>query len=276
MKVCYQVSTPEVYAVPGITSYQGDFETCINALIENGYDGVELMVRDPRQVDLRMIEDIICEHSLEVPMVCTGEVYGQDKLSFADPSDEIRTEAILRVKAAIDLAMVFGKQINIGRVRGGYIPGVEWAVTYKRIFEGFKEIVGYAEKRDVIVALEPVNTLGLNYINSTLEGLEFVKKVDSPCFRLMLDTAHMHIEDRNIGESITKSKEYVTFVHLADSNRRYLGAGIFDFPVFLTLLKKSGYDGYLGVEVFPLPDQDTALTKSIHYLRPILDLIEKI
>jgi len=32
----------------------------------------------------------------------------------------------------------------------------------------------------------------------------------------------------------------------------------------------AGYKGWLSVEVFPLPDQDTALNKSIEYIRPLL------
>jgi len=55
-----------------------------------------------------------------------------------------------------------------------------------------------------------------------------------------------------------------------DSNRRYPGNCKFDFPAFLSALRQTGYDGWLSVEVFQLPDQDTALRKSYEYLRPLL------
>nr|MBP7495991.1 hypothetical protein [Spirochaetales bacterium] len=80
MKLCYQVSTPEVYRAPGVTSYQGDFRESLDALVACGYDDVELMVRDPRQLNFREIETIVRGHHYTVPMICTGEIYGQDKL----------------------------------------------------------------------------------------------------------------------------------------------------------------------------------------------------
>ena len=270
MKLAYQVSTPEVYRLPGITSYQGDFEKSLRALKDHGYDGVELMVRDPRLVDAVELTGLLDKFDYEVPMVCTGEIYGQDKLSFADPRDEVRNEAMDRVKAAVNLAANFGKQINLGRARGGYHPGVDQESTRRRIFDAVREVTDYACKKEVIIALEPVNTLGLNYINTTLEGLEYVKKVGSPYFRLMIDTAHMHIEDPDIEESVRKGIEYITFVHLADSNRKYPGAGKFDFPCFIRLLKGAGYDGWVSVEAFPVPDQDTALKKSFENIHPLL------
>ncbi|MBP7494335.1 MAG: sugar phosphate isomerase/epimerase [Spirochaetales bacterium] len=270
MKLCYQVSTPEVYRAPGVTSYQGDFRESLDALVACGYDDVELMVRDPRQLNFREIETIVRGYPYTVPMICTGEIYGQDKLSFADPNDAIRNEALERVKASIDLAALFGRQINLGRVRGGYLPGIDTKTTYERIFRAICEITAYAEKTNVIVALEPVNTLGLNFINTTLEGLAFVQRVGSPAFRLMVDTAHMYIEDRDIEDSLKQCREYITFVHLADSNRKYPGAGKFDFPSFFKILNEIGYEGDVSVEVFPLPDQDTALKKSYEYIKPLL------
>jgi sugar phosphate isomerase/epimerase len=270
MKLCYQVSTPEVYRAPGVTSYQGDFRESLDVLAACGYDDVELMVRDPRKLNFKEIEAAVQEHHYTVPMICTGEIYGQDKLSFADPNDSVRNEALERVKATIDLAALFGRQINLGRVRGGYLPGINPAETYERIFQAICEITAYAEKKNVIIALEPVNTLGLNFINTTLEGLEFVQKVGSSAFRLMVDTAHMYIEDKDIEESLQRCREYITFVHLADSNRKYPGAGKFDFLSFFRILNEIGYDGSVSVEVFPLPDQDTALKKSYEYIKSLL------
>ena len=270
MKLSYQVSTPEVYRLPGVTSYQDDFEASIKALKAAGYDGIELMVRDPKTFDGKEIAALLEKHKYEVSMVCTGEVYGQDKLSFGDPDEARRDEAIARIKAAIDLAGILKTQINLGRARGGYLPGIPKEQSYKRILNAIQRITEYASKQEVIVALEPVNSLALNYINSTAEGLEYVKKINSPYFKLMLDTGHMHIEDKDIEATVEQSINYVTFVHLADSNRRYPGEGVFDFISFIDYLKKASYSGYVSVEVFPLPDQDTALSKSSEFIRPLL------
>ncbi len=270
MKLCYQVSTPEVRVAPGVTSYQGDLRTSLRALAAVGYDDVELMVRDPRLIDRRALDSALAECGYGAPMICTGEIFGQDRLSFADPNDEVRDEAILRVKAAIDLAGGLGRRTSIGRVRGGYQPGIAPEQTRGRILAALREVVEHAERRSVVVALEPVNTLALNYINSTSQGLELVEQIGSPSFTLMLDTAHMHIEDPDIEESVRASAGRVSWVHLADSNRRYPGSCKFDFPAFLRMLRAVGYDGWLSVEAFSMPDQETALRKSYEYLKPLI------
>ena len=271
--LCYQVATPEVYHLPGITSYHGDLHVAFRFLKECGYNDVELMVRNPKEINLFEIEKEVKGAHFTVPMICTGEIYGQDKLSFADPNPEIRQEAINRVKAAIDMAAIFGKMINLGRVRGGFYYDVPKEVTYNRILDAILEIIDYASKKGVTIALEPVNTLGLNFINTTIEGIEFVKQINSPFFMLMIDTAHMFIEDKDINKSVYNSSNYLVYVHLADSNRKYPGAGNFNFKHFFDLLRKINYNGWLSVEVFPIPDQNTSVIRSFQYIRPFLNKI---
>ena len=160
--------------------------------------------------------------------------------------------------------------INLGRARGGYTPEVDQAWTRKRIFEALIEVTDYAEQKGVVIVLEPVNTLALNYINTTQEGIELVKQLNSPSFQLMVDTAHLHIEDRDIRKSMEEGAPYIKYIHLADSNRKYLGAGVFDFASFIGILGDIGYKGWLGIEVFPVPDKETAFKKSIEHIKPML------
>lgn len=269
MKLAYQVATPEVKPSLAVTAYQGDMAQSFRRLAEVGYDGAELMVADPARIDAALVEKLAAEHRLEIPMVCTGEVFGQDRVSFSDPDDAVRAEAIRRVRAAVDVAKIFGAQINIGRVRGGLVVGQEER-SYRRSFDGLREIAEYAEKSGVIVALEPVNSLVLNFINSTHDGLDMVKKIDVPSMRMMLDTGHTHIDDPDVAASVRDAAGVFTYVHLCDSNRRWPGACKIDFAGFVQLLKSAGYDGWLSVEVFQVPDQDTALEKSFEHIAPLL------
>lgn len=270
MNISCQISTPEVYRKPGVTSYQDDLEQTFATLKTWGYEGMELTVRNPSAVDVATLIALREKYGLAIPMVCTGEYYGQDRLSFADPDDTIRGEAISRFKKGIDVAQQLGCFINLGRVRGGYTPEVDQAWTRKRIFEALQEVTTYAEQKGVVIVLEPVNTLALNYINTTQEGIELVKQLNSPSFQLMVDTAHLHIEDRDIRKSMEEGAPYIKYVHLADSNRKYLGGGVFDFASFITILEDIGYTGWLGVEVFPVPDKETAFKKSIEHIKPML------
>ena len=270
MKLCYQVATPDVIPAPGVTAYQGDLETSFRRLRECGYDGAELMVCNPAAVDPDEIRKLGERYALEIPMVCTGEIFGQDQLSFSDPDDGRRREAIRRVKDAIDLAAALGAQVNIGRVRGGYVWKQPPERCRQRSVDGLREAGEYGGEKGVTVALEPVNSIASNFINTTQEGIAIVREINLPRFRLMLDSNHMFICDRDMIASVYEAKGMFTYVHLVDSNRLYPGSCKLDFAAFLAALRDVGYDGFLSVEVFQRPDQDTALERSIRHLRPLL------
>lgn len=270
MKLAYQVSTPEVRPSPAVTAYQGDIAASFRRLGEVGYDGAELMVANPALIDAAPIERLAAEYGLDVPMVCTGEVFGQDKVSFSDPDDAVRNEAISRARAAIDLASRFGAQINLGRIRGGIVPGVPPEQSRRRAVDAFRELAEYAQSKNVVIALEPVNSLAINFINTTLEGVNMVREVGRDSFRMMLDSNHMFIDDPDMDAAIESARGVVSYVHLVDSNRKYPGNCKLDFAGFLSGLRGIGYDGYVSVEVFQIPDQDTALQKSHDHIRPLL------
>ena len=272
MKFAYQISTPDVNPAPNVTAYQSDLETSMRRLSEVGYDGAELMVCNPAAIDVAHLERLAQRYNLGIAMVCTGEVYGQDLLTLSSIDDAVRNEAIARGRAAIDVAEVFGTQINIGRLRGRYLPEVDRKTTYDRAFEAMCELSDYAAAKKVIVALEPVNSRsGMNFINTTQEGMEMVDKIGRDNYKIMIDSAHMIIEDLDILASIRESKDYFTYVHLTEEDRKYPGAsGTIDFAAFINTLKEVGYDGYVSVEVLQLPDQETALLKSYEFIKPLL------
>lgn len=270
MKLAYQVSTPDVRPAPGVTAYQADLEHAFARLREEGYDGAELMVCNPGTIDAGHVEKLCRKHHLDVPMICTGEVFGQDRLSFSDPDDAIRAEALRRVGDAVDLAAALGALVNIGRVRGGLVPGVPRERSRQRSVDALREVCDRAERRGVTIALEPVNTLAINFINSTRDGLDMVREIGREQFRLMLDSAHMFIEDYDMRRSVAEAGPVVVYVHVCDSNRKYPGCCKIDFGCFIGALRHAGYDGYVSVEVFQVPDQDTALRRSFEHIKPLL------
>lgn len=270
MKLSYQVATPDVRPAPGVTAYQANLEDSFARLQQAGYNGAELMVCDPASIDCTLLERLRERYCLAIPMVCTGEVFGQDGLSFSDPDAQRRTEAVRRVNAAVDVAARFGAQINIGRVRGGYVFGMPKDICRERSVAGMREVALYAQSKGVTMALEPVNSIASNFINTTQEGIQMVGEIGVPSCSLMLDSNHMYIEDADMLGSIREAAPYLTYVHLVDSNRLYPGNCKLDFGAFIATLRAVGYDGWLSVEVFQRPDQDTALRNSIAHLRPLL------
>jgi sugar phosphate isomerase/epimerase len=270
MKICYQIAAPDIKPALDITLYLGTLEHSFMRLSECGYDGAELMICDPTVININELKTLSKRYGLEIPMVCTGEIGHQGGLSYSSLNDDVRNEAINRTKGAVDIACELGAQTNIGRIRGDVIIDAPPGVCRKRSIEAIREIAEYADGKGVLVALEPINSLAINFINTTQEGIDLIKEIECPSLTLMLDIHHMYLEDKDMIQSIYDAKDYVTHVHLADSNRQYPGNCKLDFKEFIDAFKHIEYDGYFGVEVYQRPDQETALERSIQHLKPLL------
>ena len=60
-----------------------------------------------------------------IASVGTGEVFGEDRLSFSDPDADVRAAALARAKGILEFAGRLGVDINVGRLRGRLIKGRE-------------------------------------------------------------------------------------------------------------------------------------------------------
>jgi D-psicose/D-tagatose/L-ribulose 3-epimerase len=110
-----------------------------------------------------------------------------------------------------------------------------------------------AEDNNVIFAMEVVNRFEHFLMNTAEEGVSYVKQLDSPNARLLLDTFHMNIEEDHIGTAIETAGQYLGHVHLGESNRRPPGCGHIPWDELASALKKINYQGALVMEPFLMP-----------------------
>ena len=95
MKLSYTVATPKIKS-SNVLAYRRDFKQILQKMVKWGWgvQGIELMIKNPRKFDQAKIVQLIRRYSLEVPVVCTGEVFREDGLSFMDVDRAIRKLAI--------------------------------------------------------------------------------------------------------------------------------------------------------------------------------------
>ena len=243
MKLCYQVATPDVAIADSVTAYQGPLAKTFGDLGALGYDGVELMTLNPEKLDWNEVKETAEKNGLSVILVCTGEIFGQLGLSYTNPREEIRKEAIRRSREIIDFAGFLGANINIGRIRGQYCKELTKAQTEELAVAAFRELADYAAPKGVKIALETVTIMQTNFINTCAEGADMVDRVNRPNFRLMLDVFHLNLEEKDLFEAIRRYSSYNIHVHLADNNRRYPGQCGLDFEKIISTFRECGYDG---------------------------------
>jgi len=250
-------------------AFKENLRTSIKKVKELGFDGAELAVRNPKDVNLKNIIQLLEENKLEAPAIGTGQAYGEEGLSFSNPDKEIRRMAVERIKDQILFASHFNAIIIIGLIRGIIEENIDQGKAKKWTVDCLKECAEFAQKYNIRLALEPVNRYECNFINTLDEGIKFIKQVDSPNLGILADTFHMNIEEISIYDSLIHAKDYIIHVHFADSNRWAPGCGHLDFEKIVQTLKKIDYQGYVSAEILPLPDSDSSAILTAKTLRKL-------
>lgn len=274
IKISSMVGTPDLEQ-PTLAPYQGDVASAFAKLAALGYDGVELMIKNPSRLNGHDLRHWLGENNLELAQICTGHVYGEDKLGLVTEKATISPEGMSRLKDIVDFAAAFfapGLPVNIGRSRGPGDPA-QPEKSLKAYEEAFRELADYALSRKVRLTLEPITATVANFIHTTQDGLEMCRRVNRPNFGLMLDVYHMNIEDVDIYQSFREARDYCWLIHFCDNNRKWPGSAHLDFPHIIGTLREIGYDGFVSLEMLSWPDPDTSARAAIEYLRRFIPKI---
>jgi sugar phosphate isomerase/epimerase len=256
MKKCIVVSTPG--AKFSALALKEDFKHSLRRVAELGYDAVELHIRDPRGIDADEVGELLETYHLPVPTVGTGQAYGEEGLSFTDPEAAIRRKAVQRIKDQMALAMKLRIPcVTVGLIRGTVKAGLEEGQAEKYFVEGVLECLDY--NPSVKLILEPLNRYETALYNDTASAKEVIDQIGRPNLKMLIDTFHMNIEERDILESIDCVREYIAHVHFADSNRWAPGCGHINFREILGALSKIGYTGAISAEILPRPSPEESI-----------------
>ncbi len=149
--------------------------------------------------------------------------------------------------------------------RRAQLAGIE-VIVYgsggsRRIPEGFdpelarnqfitlgKAMAPIAARYNIIIALEPLNSREVNFINSLAEGASIVEEINHLNFRLMADIYHIMMGNEN-PEDIIKYGHLIKHVHVAELEGRGIpGTRGEDLTVYFNALKEAGYEGRISIE----------------------------
>lgn len=280
MKFALAVAPPG--ALPSaFVVWRDDLGTSIRKAADLGYDGVELALLSPDQLDLARLQADLRGADLAVAAISTGQVWAAGNLSLTHADPEVRRATIDRLKRLIEPAAELGALVNIGRVRGsvalpagviGQAPSPDRAAVEGRFGESLAELLDFAAPLGVTIVLEPINRYETDFINRLDEAAAWVPRLGRPNLGLMPDLFHMNLEETSITGALVAQADLLRYVHLADSNRLAPGAGHLPFRDILETLRGIGYAGWAALEILPLPDPATAARAGLAYLRPLLNL----
>jgi len=219
---------------------------------QTGLRGIELSIRDTDDIDWPDFNLQLKKNKLELVTLATGLVRKIDNISLMDEDKEKRQMAVLRINKMIDHLGAYdssSKNILIGYVKGELTAdSKENKERIKRLTGSLEEILGLAETKKVRLLIEVINHNETNFITNIASGASFVSGFKSDYLKILIDTYHMDIDEKNPSEAIKSASQYIGYVHISDSNRKFPGNGSIDFKPLLAALKDVGYKGYLMLE----------------------------
>jgi len=166
-------------------------------------------------------------------------------------------------------ADVGGKVMVVGSPKQrNILPGVSPEQAREWALGTFRNAVARAERRDVTICFEPLAPAETNFINTAADALQFIQRIMSPRFKIILDVKAMSSEAKPIPQIIRDSWPNFAHFHANDTNMKGPGFGKVDFKPIAAALKEVGYKGYVSVEVFNFEEgPEVIATKSLAYLK---------
>jgi len=140
--------------------------------------------------------------------------------------------------------------------------------------KAYGEAAAIAAKHDFTLVVEPLNThvdhAGY-YLDSSDEGAEIVRSINSPNLKLLFDVYHMQIMEGNLIAHIEKHIDIIGHFHSAGVPGRHevFGSEI-NYPAIVKRIEELGYQGCFGLEYMPaMADHAESLKQTLAYLSPV-------
>ena len=265
-----------VYALPSEARFgyvlRGGLAEMLEAMSELGYEGVEYSIANPFEVDLKALLRATEEYGLRVSAVSTGLAYLEYGISLTHPSPTIRDRALRFMGKYVEFASSHEAGVIIGLIRGKR-KGRTAERTMNLLTDSLKRLKPICHENGVSLLLEPINRYEADYINRVSEALNLTEQLDG-YVKILLDTFHMSIEERNLYDAILEAESAIGYVHIAENNRLPPGLGSIDWERVIYRLLRAGYRGYLSLEALPKPTPIEALRLTADTIKPLISWIQ--
>jgi hydroxypyruvate isomerase len=134
--------------------------------------------------------------------------------------------------------------------------GIDDETGWINCVEGLKQIMSIAEKNNVIVVMELLNSKVNHkdyHCDKTAWGVELAKRIGSENFKLLYDIYHMQIDEGDVIRTIKDNHQYIAHYHtggvpgrneIDETQELY-------YPAIMKAILDTGFKGYVAQEFIP-------------------------
>lgn len=239
-------------------------------LAELGYQGIELSASYPPPCSSAELLALSQRHNMPVVSFLSGWSYGNEKLCLASPDAQVRDRAVERLGSYVEYAAPLSAVVVVGLMQGLRSDEPDGVVAAGRIADCLRRVADRAVRAGTTLVLEPVNHLQVGFHHTASEAAALVTRVGSPGLGYMLDTIHMHIEERSVRHTIEQHAPHIRHFHLCESNGGPFGSGAIDFPDCIGALREGGYKHFISVKIYRQLGWEEAARTAAERILPLL------
>ena len=218
-------------------------------LQKTGFEGIEIPVGSGDETYYRSLG----ERLADLGLARTGVFSVGAEHNAVSPDPAVRRAAVQRIAWAAEMTAALGGNHLGGPFHSAYAvfsgqpPTADersWCV------ETLRAAAEAADALGVTLAIEPLNRFECYMVTTAGQGAEIVRRVDHPRLRMLYDTHHMHIEEKDMAASILDNAAVISHVHISENDRGVPGSGQLDWQGTFGALEQIDFDGWLMIEAF--------------------------
>jgi D-psicose/D-tagatose/L-ribulose 3-epimerase len=245
-----------------------DLERLVPLIAGMGFDWVEFPIEEAGGYDYRRAGELAAEHGMGVS-VAAAMAPDRDLIH---PDATIRANGVAFVHHCIEAAQAMGATNLIGPIYSA--TGRTWQATAAErvrdmdlLIQQWARLADDAAERGVVLCIEPLNRFETSFLNLAEQTVEVIDRVNHPACQMMLDTFHMNIEEKSLGDAIRLVGPRLKHLHACENDRGAPGSGHVAWREVAQALRDIHYDGPVVIESFT--DKVKSIARAAAIWRPL-------
>ncbi len=244
-------------------------------LKEMGFDGIEIHLNHPETLPVVKIK----KKMQDTGMKCTFTATLEEKHNLISSDQKKREQGIAFLNERVDIASELKSDVLGGVIYaawGEFTGKIRTKQEWDYCKESLLKAAEYAEKKGVVLALEPVNRYETYFLNIAEDTRKMVEEIAHPNIRIHLDTYHLNIEEESFYQSIKTAGKYLYHFHVCENNRGIPGTGHVQWQEIYKALKEINYNRWAVIESFvPAIEEIARMTAIWRKVAPSADAIAR-
>jgi D-psicose/D-tagatose/L-ribulose 3-epimerase len=233
-------------------------ELAVPEAAKYGLSVLEIALLTPEKIDVKHSVELFKEHKIEPS--------GSLCLAMEDNAALHPDRAQTFLMRALDTAHALGCKILGGVTYStlGWRSGVATTeAELANIAKALKPVARRAAQYGMLLGIEPCNRYETHLLNTTQQALAMLDRIGEPNVTIHLDTYHMNIEEKGIGNGIRLAGPRTRYIHVSESDRGVPGTGTIDWDDCFKALAESHFEGDLVIESFVTLPPEIAAALSV-------------